>query len=179
MNVKGLLVVLAVPCLGMGAARADVVTDWNEKAVALVASRAMLPAAAERVVTMTQVAMFDAVNSVQHRYRPYLVQITPGSPVSEEAAAATAAATVLAGAVPDASADFKSALTAYLVGVPEGEAKTGGIRLGEAVATKVLEARQRWRKCPGRVSRQNPAWRLYSHTYHRVIDVAKCDAVCD
>ena len=52
-------------------AYADVITDWNEKAVAFVTGK-MEPAAGQRVVTIMQVAMFDAVNSIEPRYRPYL-----------------------------------------------------------------------------------------------------------
>ena len=59
---------------------ADVITDWNEKAVAFVTPR-MPPPAAQRVVAMVHVAMFDAVNSVDRRYRPYLIQL-PASPTA-------------------------------------------------------------------------------------------------
>ena len=54
-------------------AAADVITDWNEKAVAFVLGRNMGPPPAERVIAMVHVAMFDAVNSIERRYRPYLV----------------------------------------------------------------------------------------------------------
>ena len=59
---------------------ADVIADWNEKAVAFVTPR-MTPPAAQRVVAMVQVAMFDAVNSIERRYQPYLVQL-PADPAS-------------------------------------------------------------------------------------------------
>ena len=52
----------------------DVVTDWNEKAVALLQPR-MGPPPGFRAMTMVNVAMFDAVNSVEHRYQPYLTQL--------------------------------------------------------------------------------------------------------
>ena len=41
MRAKWILAITAALCAGVGAARADVITDWNEKAVALVASRGM------------------------------------------------------------------------------------------------------------------------------------------
>src|SRR5215831_1698437 len=53
---------------------ANAITDWNEKAVAFVTPR-MPPPAAQRVLAIVQVAMFDAVNSIERRYRPYLVQL--------------------------------------------------------------------------------------------------------
>ena len=56
-------------------ASADVISDWNEKAVAFGVSRNMGPPPAERIIAMTHVAMFDAVNSIERKYRPYLVQL--------------------------------------------------------------------------------------------------------
>ena len=50
-------------------ASADVITDWNEKAVALISKHRMLPPQAERVIACVHVAMFDAVNSIERRYQ--------------------------------------------------------------------------------------------------------------
>src|SRR5262245_28863138 len=118
---------------------ADVITDWNEKAVAFVTPR-MVPAAGQRVVAIMQVAMFDAVNSIDRRYRPYLVQLPAAATTSKEAAAAAAAGTVLVGLYPQ-EAELKNALAAYLAMIPDSDAKSAGIKLGETVAAKVLEAR--------------------------------------
>jgi hypothetical protein len=117
---------------------ADVITDWNEKAVAFVTPR-MVPPAAQRVVAIVQVAMFDAVNSIERRYRPYLVQLPAPATASQDAAAA--AGTVLIGRHPQAEAELKGAMTAYLSNIPNSDAKSEGIKLGEAVAAKILEAR--------------------------------------
>ena len=75
---------------------ADVITDWDEKAVAFVTPR-MAPPATERAMAMVNIAMFDAVNSIERRYRPYLVQLPAAKAASKEAAAAAAAVAVLAG----------------------------------------------------------------------------------
>ena len=141
MRARRILGITAALCASVGAARADVVTDWNEKAVALVASRGMAPAAAERIVAMTQLAMFDAVNSVQPRYHPYLIQMTPAKPASPDAAAVAAAAAVLADVAPDNAAELKAAMRSALAAMPEDATKAEGVRLGEAVATKILQAR--------------------------------------
>jgi hypothetical protein len=118
--------IIAGLCLGTNATRADVVTDWNEKAVAFVTSKSMPPPAADRIMAMVHVAMYDAVNSIEHRYRPFLVAITPEMPVSPDAAAATAASTVLAGISADSSAELKAASAAYIAAIPDGGAKTEG-----------------------------------------------------
>jgi hypothetical protein len=80
-------------------ASANVITDWDEKAVGVVAPMASLgktPPDLERLMAMVHAAMFDAVNSIEPRYRPYLVQLPADAATSKEAAAATAAAAVLA-----------------------------------------------------------------------------------
>ena len=79
---------------------ANVITDWDEKAVAVVTPMSSLggtsPYMAVRMMGMVHAAMFDAVNSIERRYRPYLVQLPADPATSKEAAAAAAAATVLA-----------------------------------------------------------------------------------
>jgi hypothetical protein len=119
---------------------ADAITDWNEKAVAFVTPR-MPPPAAQRVMAIVQVAMFDAVNSIERRYRPYLVQLPAAPASSKEAAAAAAAAGVLLGLHPQAEQELKGMTAAYLAAIPDGDDKAEGIKLGQAVAARILEAR--------------------------------------
>jgi hypothetical protein len=135
-------------CLGLGAAApapANVITDWDEKAVVVVAPMASLgnttPYMAERIMAMVHAAMFDAVNSIEPRYRPYLVQLPADSATSKEAAAAAAAAAVLGTIDGKTAGEMKTALATYLASIPDGAAKSDGVRLGEAVAAKVIEAR--------------------------------------
>src|SRR4051812_31602953 len=85
--------------------------------------------------------MFDAVNSIERRYRPYLMQLPADPATSKEAAAAAAAAAVLATIDEKTAGEMKVALAAYLASIPEGAAKADGVKLGEAIAAKVLEAR--------------------------------------
>jgi len=119
-------------------ASANAITDWDVKAVAFASPGVV----GQREVTLVHVAMFDAVNSIERRYRPYLVQLTAAKTTSQEAAAATAAGTVLAGLQPSKAGDLKAALADYLAGIPDGDSKSDGIKLGEAVAAKVLQARE-------------------------------------
>jgi hypothetical protein len=119
---------------------ADTITDWNEKAVAFVTPR-MTPPAAQRAVAIVQVAMFDAVNSIERRYRPYLVQLPAAASASKETAAAAAAGAVLASLVPQAEGEIRAATTAYLAGILDHDGKSAGRELGEAVAAGVLKAR--------------------------------------
>jgi hypothetical protein len=119
---------------------ANVITDWDTKAVAFVGP---VPggAMAQRELAMVHIAMFDAVNSIEPRYRPYLSQLSIPKTTSQEAAAAAAAAGVLAGLHPDRTGEIKAALASDLAGIADGDAKLDGVKLGEASAAKVLQAR--------------------------------------
>jgi hypothetical protein len=121
-------------------AHANVITDWDENAVSIV--RQMPPSLAERVMGMVHAAMFDAVNSIERRFRPYLVQLQAAPATSKEAAAAAAAAAILAATNQKAADNTKALLASYLASIADSEAKTDGVKLGEAVAAKVLEARE-------------------------------------
>ena len=119
---------------------ANVITDWNENAVALVTPR-MAPGTGQRVVAIMQVAMFDAVNSIERRYQPYLAQLPAASGTSKEAAATAAAGAVLASLIPQVQGQVKALTTSYLAPIADSDAKAEGIKLGETVAAKILEAR--------------------------------------
>jgi hypothetical protein len=119
----------------------DVIAEWNEKAVALLQPR-MPPPPGFRAMAMVNVAMFDAINSVERRYQPHLTQLNAAPTTSREAAAATAASAVLVALLPQQARDeVKAALATYLAAIPNGTPKTDGVALGEAVAAKILEAR--------------------------------------
>jgi PAP2 superfamily len=143
-NVRSLLVAAALTAAAPPAF-ANVITDWDEKAVAIVTPMASLagtsPYMAQRMMGMVHAAMFDAVNSIEPRYRPYLVQLPAGPATSKEAAAAAAAASVLATIDAKTAGEMKATLATYLASIPDGAAKSDGVKIGEAVAAKVLEAR--------------------------------------
>ena len=92
------VVVRAVPA----AAQANEVTHWNQIATStLVAFPPPAGGAAPAFqinMAMTQGAVYDALNAIEPRYQPYLLgERFPGA--SKEAAAATAAYTVLSNIV--------------------------------------------------------------------------------
>ncbi len=116
---------------------ANVITDWDAKAVAVAAPGAF----GQRELAIVHVAMFDAVNAIERRYRPYLAQLPATNTTSREAAAATAAGTVLIGLHPENASEMRATLASYLAGIPDGNAKSEGVKLGEAAAAKVLQAR--------------------------------------
>jgi hypothetical protein len=122
---------------------ANVVTDWDEIAVTVIQTPGpVLPVPVDlvfRATSMVHIAMFDAVDCIESRYKPYNMQLEPSPNTSQDAAAASAAAHVLMKLVPNSNVD--KALADYLSRIPDGSAKDRGIRLGEAVAAKVVEMR--------------------------------------
>src|SRR6478736_2697060 len=92
----------AVTLLSVAApAKADTVLDWNAIAVATAASN---PFNQARVLAVTQLAVFEAVNAIQGGYEPYLGTITAPAGASADAAVIAAAHAVLKNYVPSAAA---------------------------------------------------------------------------
>src|SRR5829696_8047760 len=114
-------------------ARADVISQWNEQVLAL--------GGASRTLAMVQVAMFDAINAIQPRYRPYLDLPAPPDGALPEAAAASAAYGVLVRLLPARVADLNLTLASSLASLPDGAAKTSGVQYGEIVAYAMYQSR--------------------------------------
>src|SRR5919108_5402560 len=115
-----------IVCLLAAAANlaiADVVTDWSEKAVAAGYAARQGPPPHTRIVAMTHLAMFEAMNSIDARYRPYRARLAAEPGASGDAAAAAAAHYVLVRAYPDQAKEFDKALQASLAGVGDENAK--------------------------------------------------------
>jgi hypothetical protein len=129
--------ITAVPA----ASAADVVTEWNQKAGAAVAESKLYPFAGTRATSMVQVAVFDAINSIEGRYSPYKVKVSAPAGSSAEAAGVAAAHAVLVKLFPEQKASLDVAYAASLAQIPEGGGKTAGIEVGEEVAGKILALR--------------------------------------
>jgi hypothetical protein len=96
----------------------------------------------QREVAIVDLAMFDAVNSIERRYHPYLTQLEAPTSISAEAAVASAAATALIGLHPEAADSFKKTLSDYLRRLNAGEDQlANGRTLGAQIAERLLAAR--------------------------------------
>ncbi|MGH8058144.1 MAG: vanadium-dependent haloperoxidase [Candidatus Entotheonellia bacterium] len=125
-----------------GPASADVISDWNEKAIAVGFTARQLPPAHTRNVAIVHVAMFDALNSIEPRYTPYRVQLPAAPGASRDAAGAAAAHYLLVRMYPDQAKELDAAFQASLAAVPEGPPKAQGIQRGEHVAAFISDERQ-------------------------------------
>jgi hypothetical protein len=120
-----------------GDARADVVSDWGARAVAIGAEKQLANAPLTRGLAMMHVAMFEAVNAIEQRYRPYKLALSADKAASGEAAAAAAAHAVLMELFPDQKSALDQALQASLANVADGDAKTRGIELGRKASSGI------------------------------------------
>jgi hypothetical protein len=127
--------------LAAGPARAggDIVLEWNEIMVAVVAHRP--PPDMNRVAAITQLAVFAAVNAVtgEHEHPLGMHARWPGA--SAEAGAIAAAHGVLRHYAPDRAALLDAARSRSLGSIPDGPGKASGIALGEMAAARAIAAR--------------------------------------
>lgn len=124
-----------------GLARADVVTDWNQKALGLMPKEGLAGGHQTRALAILHVAIFDAVNSIDGRYKPYKAKYSVDAATSKEAAAVSAAYTVLVRLFPKQQDELRKDYDNALTLVPDGPAKTEAIALGEKVAADILALR--------------------------------------
>jgi hypothetical protein len=127
-------------------ARADAVTDWNTTAMTALTAPPPVgagqpPHVATIHLAIVHAAVYDAVNAIDGRYEPYLAAPEAKRWYSKDAAAATAAYRVLASLPATPGETLASAYTSSLAAIPAGEAKDGGIAVGEAAAQAMLAAR--------------------------------------
>jgi hypothetical protein len=126
-----------------------VVSDWSLAAYQVIkaADGYQDPMAASRALAMMHVAMHDAVNAVQPRYRRYALVTRPTFAEQADAAvaAAVAAHDVLAALYPQAPAAerLRSELEKTLFEAGTGPAIGAGVKLGKAAAAAMLAKRAR------------------------------------
>ncbi len=154
-----LLIALALVALASPpVAQANEVTQWNQIAtdtlVAFPPAAGGAPNALQVNMGMTQGAVYDAINAIEPRHRPYLLATRFNANASKEAAAATAAYSVLSNIVSTVppsipfpnramlQASLDAAYAASLAEIPDGPPKTQGIAAGNAAANAMLAARQ-------------------------------------
>jgi len=126
--------------------------EWN--AIASTAAAGQPPHVVPLSLAMVQSAVYDAVNAIDGGHEPYVVSPPANPSDSKEAAVATAAFRVLVGFRDDErdpplpglfpvqrDSVLQPLYDASLATVPNGDAKTGGIAVGEAAAAAMLTAR--------------------------------------
>src|ERR671935_1784880 len=103
---KVLLWCASTALLSGSLAHADVVTEWNAAALNAIRADRTAPPIASRSLVILHVAIYDAVNGIDRRYEPYLVQSAVPASASREAAASAAAHKALVNLFPTAASSF-------------------------------------------------------------------------
>jgi hypothetical protein len=119
-------------------AGADVVLEWNALGASLPAPN---PFAQARVLAITQLAVFEAVNAITGEYEPYLGTVVAAAGASADAAAVAAAHRVLRTYFPGSADTLDAARSTSLAAIDDGAAKDSGIATGEAAAAAMIAAR--------------------------------------
>lgn len=127
------------------AAPGDMVLRWNDIAMDVLRADRTLPGPgwSSRSLAMTSLAIFDAVNSIDGSYEPYLSDV-PGHSrhaTSIDAAVASAAHDVLAALYPDQQSTLDAELAESLSIVPDGPRESRGVALGQTTAAAILQQR--------------------------------------
>jgi hypothetical protein len=118
------------------------VADWSLIAQkAIVVDGRKFPGEAAVHMGIVHAAIYDAVVAIEGGYRPYAIRPTVPPMTSLTAAVATVAHRVLVGRFPNQQAvpgGLDDVYFAYLNGIPDSEAKTNGILVGEEVGVGML-----------------------------------------
>lgn len=140
---------LAAAALGLSAApaSADTICEWIDF------TRKMIPSPAGPMGGLTPVpmpeqgsagsqvalAMFEAVNAIDRRYRSYVGLALADAGADQEAAAITAATRVMLAKFPGKRTELEESYDLALSKLADGPAKQAGIAVGEAAAAAALK----------------------------------------
>jgi hypothetical protein len=129
---------------------AQVALDWNVNAVNTIRAAVTTVDGPARPLYQTegliylsyvQAAVYDADVAIEGRYQPYGFSLFAPSGASPAAAVAAAAHDVLVYYFADQKAALDALYATSLAGIPDGQAKTDGISVGQAAAMGVIAIR--------------------------------------
>jgi len=124
------------------------VLDWNNTAIktALAASQVTAPGSNTQpgsilYLTYMHLAIYDAVNAIDHRFQSYGPDISASADASKEAAVIEAAYRTLAQLFPDQVSNLTMQYNAALAAIPDTMAKMNGMQTGLAASDSILSLR--------------------------------------
>ncbi|HEX2041638.1 MAG TPA: vanadium-dependent haloperoxidase [Acidimicrobiales bacterium] len=146
------MLVIAAALVGPGVATAEpapdaptspqAVIEWSTEAQrAIVGGAGKSPPEAAVLMGIVHAAVYDTVVAIEGGARPYAIRPTVPTGASAEAATAAAAHRVLVGLLPAQRSTLDANYAAYLSRLPDDDARTGGVAVGEEVAAGILALR--------------------------------------
>jgi hypothetical protein len=115
------------------------VLKWNAIAVEAVGSTAPFPST--RAMATVQLAVFEAVNAITHRYQPFLGTFNAPDGASTDAAVIVAAHDTLSWLFPAKQDFLYKQRDDSLRDIPDGAPKDGGVAVGRAAAQAMIANR--------------------------------------
>jgi hypothetical protein len=117
------------------------VADWDANALTAILTAKKSPVVSFVYFAYVDVAMFDAVNSIDRRFKPFAVSVDAPRGASQDAAVIAAAHDVLAHYFPNQQSTLDAQEAASLATIPDGQPRTDGIAIGQAVAAQWISLR--------------------------------------
>jgi membrane-associated phospholipid phosphatase len=117
--------------------------DWNRELITILGTPAGQPATVHptRSFAILQAAEYDAVTSITHAARPYLFSVPARGGARPDAAADQAAHDTLTALYPSQKSGLDQMLASELAAIPNGQGKQRGIKVGAAVARRLVALR--------------------------------------
>jgi hypothetical protein len=146
MKVLKQLFVTATLLISAAATAQNAVTDWNS--IAITAARASKVAPGSTTgsgtgiyVAYVELAVYNAVNTIDGRFEPYKYSLTAPPGASADAAAIEAAYRMLLHLFPDQAAFLFAQYNNSLAAIPDGPDKANGQIVGQASASALITLR--------------------------------------
>jgi hypothetical protein len=152
MKTKHIIVAVGIACAALipsSSSRANMVTDWNETAEAVIRASTPSPPIQIRALAIVNAAIYDAVNGIARTYQPYFVTDAAPPGARKEAAAAQAAFTALLGLFPAQASLLEERLAESLARIPGDRRGSHSIARGRAWGEQVAQAVLAWRATDG------------------------------
>jgi hypothetical protein len=152
MKTKHIIVAVGIACAALipsSSSRANMVTDWNETAEAVIRASTPSPPIQIRALAIVNAAIYDAVNGIARTYQPYFVTDAAPPGARKEAAAAQAAFTALLGLFPAQAGLLEEKLAESLARIPGDRRGSHSIARGRAWGEQVAQAVLAWRATDG------------------------------
>lgn len=137
-------VLIAIPLLSASWLSAqNVVVQWNNIASTTIITMGKEGSVSSGVwLAYVHLAMYDAVNAIDHRFQPYLFTGEAEEGASQDAAAAAAAHRILVYYFPLQQPTLDPQLAVSLAGIPDSASNiAAGVAVGEAAALAIIKAR--------------------------------------
>jgi hypothetical protein len=141
-----LIVSLTLLLCGEATAQNPVI-DWNAIAVTTALSGNQTISLASSAPGMslylayTHLAMYGAVNAIDHSFQPYGAEISAPAGVSVDAAVISAAYNTIVFYFPDQSASLTAQYLTALNAILAGQRKDDGVQVGKAAANSIITMR--------------------------------------